>query len=49
MEAFIVEANSAFERSLGNKLGAAYTRNGVRVGGTLEVVQLVQQVVLVQH
>tara|TARA_B100000683_G_scaffold186381_1_gene179530 strand:+ start:214 stop:1773 length:1560 start_codon:yes stop_codon:yes gene_type:complete len=34
MEAFIVEANSNFERSLGNKLGAAYTRNGVRVGGT---------------
>ena len=34
MEAFIVEANSAFERSLGNKLGAAYTRKGVRVGGT---------------
>ena len=34
MEAFIVEANSAFERSLGNKLGAAYTRKGTRVGGT---------------
>ena len=34
MEAFIVEAQSSFERALGNKLGAAYTRKGVRVGGT---------------
>ena len=34
MEAFIVEAQSSFERALGNKLGAAYTRKGLRVGGT---------------
>ncbi len=34
IEAFIVEANSSFEQALGNKLGAAYTRKGVRVGGT---------------
>ena len=34
MEAFIVEAQSTFERALGNKLGAAYTRKGTRVGGT---------------
>ena len=34
MEAFIVEAQSSFERALGNKLGAAYTRRGLRVGGT---------------
>ena len=35
IEAFIVEANSNFERALGNKLGAAYTRSGMRAGGTL--------------
>ena len=35
IEAFIVEATSSFERALGNKLGAAYTRKGVRVGGTV--------------
>mgnify|MGYP001164199768 FL=1 len=34
MEAFIVEAQSTFERALGNKLGAAYTRKGTRIGGT---------------
>ena len=34
MEAFIVEAQSTFERALGNKLGAVYTRKGVRIGGT---------------
>ena len=34
MEAFIVEATSNFERALGTKLGAAYTRNRVRAGGT---------------
>ena len=34
MEAFIVEATSSFEQALGTKLGAAYTRNRVRAGGT---------------
>jgi len=34
MEVFIVEAESSFEQELGNKLGGAYTRKGVRVGGT---------------
>ena len=34
MEVFIVEAKSAFERALGNRLGAAYSRRGVRAGGT---------------
>ena len=35
IEAFIVEATSTFERALGNKLGAAYTRNRERIGGTV--------------
>ena len=35
IEAFIVEATSSFERALGNKLGAAYTRNRERIGGTV--------------
>ena len=34
IEAFIVEATSSFEQALGKKMGAAYTRKGVRVGGT---------------
>ena len=34
IEAFIVEATSSFEQALGNKLGAAYTRKSLRVGGT---------------
>ena len=34
MEAFIVEATSNFERALGTKLGASYTSNRVRAGGT---------------
>ena len=34
IEAFIVEATSSFEKALGKKMGAAYTRNGERVGGT---------------
>ena len=34
MEVFIVEATSTFEQELGNKLGAAYSRRGVRAGGT---------------
>ena len=33
IEAFIVEANSDFERKLGTRLGAAYSRKGTRVGG----------------
>jgi len=33
IEAFIVEANSDFERTLGTRLGAAYSRRGTRVGG----------------
>ena len=33
IEAFIVEANSDFERKLGTRLGAAYSRRGVRAGG----------------
>ncbi len=33
IEAFIVEANSLFERALGSRLGGFYTRNGKRVGG----------------
>ena len=33
IEAFIVEANSDFERELGTRLGAAYSRRGTRVGG----------------
>jgi len=36
IEAFIVEATSSFERALGNKLGAAYTRKSLRAGGTIE-------------
>mgnify|MGYP001159726261 FL=1 len=35
IEAFIVEASSTFEKALGNKLGAAYTRKGTRAGGTI--------------
>ena len=35
IEAFIVEATSSFEKALGKKMGAAYTRNGERVGGTI--------------
>ena len=34
IEAFIVEATSSYEQALGNRLGAAYTRRGLRVGGT---------------
>ena len=34
IEAFIVEATSSYEQALGNRLGAAYTRKGLRVGGT---------------
>ena len=34
IEAFIVEASSAFEQNLGKRIGAAYTRKGLRVGGT---------------
>ena len=34
IEAFIVEATSTFAQNLGKRLGAAYTRKGVRVGGT---------------
>ena len=33
MEVFIVEATSSFERELGTRLGAAYSRRGVRAGG----------------
>ena len=33
IEAFIVEANSDFERALGAKLGAYYSRNGEQIGG----------------
>ena len=33
IEAFIVEANSDFERELGTRLGGAYSRRGVRAGG----------------
>tara|TARA_Y100000590_G_scaffold365013_1_gene423666 strand:- start:393 stop:1934 length:1542 start_codon:yes stop_codon:yes gene_type:complete len=33
IEAFIVEANSDFERELGTRLGAAYSRGGNRIGG----------------
>ena len=35
IEAFIVEANSSFERVLGNALSGAYTRKGTRIGGTI--------------
>jgi len=35
IEAFIVEATSSFEKALGKKMGADYTRNGERVGGTI--------------
>ena len=35
IEAFIVEANSSFERVLGNALSGAYTRKGTRIGGTV--------------
>jgi len=34
IEAFIVEASSTFEQALGKAMGAAYTRKGLRVGGT---------------
>ena len=33
IEAFIVEANSDFERALGTRLGGAYNRKGKRAGG----------------
>ena len=33
IEAFIVEADSEFERALGIRLGAAYNRKGKRIGG----------------
>ena len=33
IEAFIVEADSEFERALGTRLGAAYNRKGKRAGG----------------
>ena len=33
IEAFIVEADSEFERALGMRLGAAYNRKGKRIGG----------------
>ena len=39
IEAFIVEASSTFEQALGKAMGAAYTRKGVRVGGTQGKVQ----------
>ena len=29
-----MEASSSFEKALGNKLGGAYTRSGMRAGGT---------------
>ena len=35
IEAFIVEANSDFERELGNRLGAAYSRKGTKAGGAI--------------
>jgi len=34
IEAFIVEADSDFERALGTRLGGAYNRKGKRAGGT---------------
>ena len=34
MEVFIVEATSTFEKELGNRIGAAYSRRGTRIGGT---------------
>ena len=34
IEAFIVEATSTFAQNLGKRLGAAYTRKSVRIGGT---------------
>ena len=36
IEAFIVEATSDFVQALGRKMGAAYTRNRERVGGTID-------------
>ena len=33
IEAFIVEADSEFERALGTRLGGAYNRKGIRTGG----------------
>jgi len=33
IEAFIVEADSSFERALGTRLGGAYSRNGKKIGG----------------
>ena len=33
IEAFIVEANSSFEKALGTRLGGAYTRKGVETSG----------------
>ena len=33
IEAFIVEADSEFEKALGSRLGAAYNRKGKRAGG----------------
>ena len=35
IEAFIVEANSEFERALGTRLGGAYQRNAESVGGMI--------------
>ena len=34
IEAFIVEADSTFERALGTRLGGAYSRKGKKIGGT---------------
>ena len=33
IEAFIVEANSDFERALGSRLGGYYSRRGTQMGG----------------
>ena len=33
IEAFIVEADSSFERALGTRLGGAYSRKGKKIGG----------------
>ena len=33
IEAFIVEADSSFERALGTRLGGAYSRGGKKIGG----------------
>ena len=34
IEAFIVEADSSFERALGTRLGGAYARKGTKIGST---------------